>query len=259
MDASLLQQAATQAKTTWLEQALITLLPQIWDLNPESPGWQETAAGWAAQFDGLFEEKKLMTPGQQKNRRTDIANALRVIDPNHPVIRFVLLPSEVYTQLNNEQANRLNARENKFFSIKQADELVDRAINLLSSEEPNEVAAGLAVLVGRRISEILVSSFKPKTAYSLLFSEAVKRRGQVGMTFEIPTLAAADPVLEAINHLKQVWNIEDLKALNLSDNHLKRRINARYSRVPHACRLHFADLVPGREDILEVFQKAEAA
>jgi hypothetical protein len=119
---------------------------------------------------------------------TDIANALRTIDPNHPVIPFVLLPSEVYTQLNNEQASRLNARENKLFSTKQADQLVERAVKLLKSDKPDEVAAGLTVLVGRRISEILISEFKPKTVYSLLFSEAVKRRDQVGMEFEIPTL-----------------------------------------------------------------------
>jgi hypothetical protein len=247
MDASLLHHAATQAKTGWLQQALTDLLPQVWNLTKESPGWQDIASNWAAQIDRLFEQKKLTTPGQQKNRRTDIANALRTIDPNHPVIPFVLLPSEVYTQLNNEQASRLNARENKFFSTKQADELVERAIALLESDEPDEVAAGLAVLVGRRISEILISGFKPKTAYSLLFSEAVKRRGEVGMEFEIPTLAPADRVLEAIDHLKQVWSIDDLKALDLPDNHLKRRINARYSGVPHACRQHFADLVPGRE------------
>jgi hypothetical protein len=247
MDTDLLLQAATQAKTGWLQQALTERLPQVWNLTTESPGWEDTASEWAAQIDQLFQEKKLTTPGQQKNRRTDIANALRTIDPNHPVIPFVLLPSEVYTQLNNEQASRLNARENKFFSTKQADELVERAIKLLDSHEPDEVAAGLAVLVGRRISEILLSGFKPKTAYSVLFSEAVKRRGEEGLEFEIPTLAPADRVLGAINHLKQVWNIEDLKALDLPDNHLKRRINARYSGVPHACRQHFADLVPGRE------------
>lgn len=247
MATSLLHHAAAQAKTGWLEQALTDLLPQIWDLNTESPGWQETAASWAQQIDHLFEQKKLTTPTQQKNRRTDIANALRTIDSNHPLIPFVLLPSEVYTQLNNEQASRLNARENKFFSTKQADELVERATHLLESDKPDEVAAGLAVLVGRRISEILISGFKPKTTYSVLFSEAVKRRGEMGMEFEIPTLATADQVLEAIDHLKQVWNIEDLKTLDLPDNHLKRRINARYSGVPHACRQHFADLVPGRE------------
>lgn len=247
MDDSLLHQAATQAKTGWLEQALTELLPQVWNLTTDAPGASQIVSQWAAQIDRLFEQKKLTTPGQQKNRRTDIANALRTIDPNHPVIPFVLLPSEVYTQLNNEQASRLSARENKFFSINQADELVDRAIRLLESDKPDEVAAGLSVLGGRRISEILISQFKPKTAYSVLFSEAVKRRGEGGMAFEIPTLATADQVLGAIDHLKNVWNIDDIKALGLPDNHLKRRINARYSGVPHACRLHFADLVPGRE------------
>jgi len=247
MDLDLLHKATAQAKTKWLEKELKTLLPQVWDLTIASPNWQEQAAVWADQIDQMFIAQKLTTPSQQKNRRTDIVNALRVIHPGHPAIAHVLLPSSVYTVMNNEQASRLNARENKFFTSQQANLLVERAIALLESDEPDEVAAGLAVLVGRRISEILLSQFKPKTAYSLLFSEAVKRRGEGRLEFEIPTLAPADPVLRAIAQLKQVWSIAELRALNLPDNHLKRRINARYSGVPHACRKHFADLVPGRE------------
>src|SRR3712207_5524740 len=105
MDTDLLHRAAAQAKTSWLEKALTTLLPQVWDLTIASANWQENASVWAAQIDRLFEEKKLITPTQQKNRRTDIAKALRTIDPQHPLIPFVLLPSEVYTALNNEQAS----------------------------------------------------------------------------------------------------------------------------------------------------------
>lgn len=247
MDLDLLHKATAQAKTKWLEKELKTQLPQVWDLTIASPNWQEKAAIWAQQIDQMFIAQKLTTPSQQKNRRTDIANALRVIHPDHPAIAHVLLPSNVYTVMNNEQASRLNARENKFFTSQQANQLVERAIALLDRDEPDEVAAGLAVLVGRRISEILLSQFKLKAAYSLLFSEAVKRRGEVGLEFEIPTLAPAEQVLTAIAQLKQVWSIEELRALNLPDNHLKRRINARYSGVPHACRRHFADLVPGRE------------
>ena len=247
MDLDLLHKATTQAKTKWLEKELKTLLPQVWDLSTHTPDAQEKAAAWTAQIDQMFAVQKLMTPSQQKNRRTDIANALRLIHPDHPAIAHVLLPSSVYTVMNNEQASRLNARENKFLTSQQANLLVERAIALLDSGEPDEVAAGLAVLVGRRISEILISQFQPKTTYSLLFSEAVKRRGEGGLEFEIPTLAPAEKVLRAIAHLKQVWSIEELRALNLPDNHLKRRINARYSGVPHACRKHFADLVPGRE------------
>lgn len=244
---TLLHQAAAQAKTVWLEKALITLLPQVWNLTIESPSWQKSALDWTTQIERLFEEKKLSTPSQQKNRRTDIANALRTINPQHPLIPFVLLPSEIYAAMNNEQASRLNDRTSKFFSTQQADELVEKATSLLDSSNPNEVAAGLAVLTGRRISEILISLFRPKTAYSLLFSQAVKRRGQVDLEFEVPTLAAADSVLGAIEHLKQIWNIQELKALNLPNNHLRQRINAKYSGVPDACRKHFADLVPGRE------------
>ncbi|OLP19846.1 hypothetical protein BST81_03470 [Leptolyngbya sp. 'hensonii'] len=247
MDADLLHKAATQAKTRWLEKSLTLLLPQIWQLTIETPHWEAMASAWASQIDQLFQAQKLTTPGQQKNRRTDIANALRVIHPQHPAIPFVLLPTEVYIALNHAQAKQLNDRTNKFFSAQQANELVDRAIALLDRHNPDDVAAGLSVLVGRRISEILVSRFQPKTAFSLWFSEPAKRRGARGLTFEIPTLAEADRVLRAIEHLKQVWNIGDLQALGLPPNHLKRKINARYTSVPRACRQHFADLVPGRE------------
>lgn len=247
MELDLLHKATAQAKTKWLEKALEKLLPQVWNLSTHTPDAQQKAAAWADQIDQMFTDQKLTTPNQQKNRRTDIANALRVIHPDHPAIAYILLPSSVYTAMNHEQASWLNGRENKFFTSEQANQLVERAIALLKSDAPNEVAAGLAVLVGRRISEILLSQFQPKTAYSLLFSEAVKRRGERALEFEIPTLASAERILRAIAHLKQVWNIEEIRALNLSDNHLKRRINARYSGVPRACRQHFADLVPGRE------------
>lgn len=247
MHPDLLEQAATQAKTKWLEQELREMLPQVWDLTPQAPGWPEAAAAWATQIDQMFEYKKLLTPNQQKNRRTDIANALRTIAPQHPLIPFVLLPAEVYTQINNEQAKLLSARSSKFFSRQQADELVQRAIALLDQEEPNSVAAALALLVGRRIGEILISQFKPKTAFSLLFSEGLKRRQEQGLEFEIPTLTEAEPLLARIQWLQQVWKIEDLKSLDLAPNHLKRQINVRYSGVPHACRQHFAKLLPGRE------------
>src|SRR6476646_9442064 len=206
MDIDLLQKATAQAKTKWLERALANLLPQVGDLSTQTPNALEKVAVWADQIDQMFAAQKLMTPSQQKNRRTDIANALRMIHPEHPAIAHILLPSNVYTVMNNEQASRLNARENKFFTSQQANQLVERAIALLDSNEPDEVAAGLAVLVGRRISEILISQFKPKTAYSLWFSEAVKRRGEGGLEFEIPTLAPAAPVLRAIARLNQIWS-----------------------------------------------------
>ena len=92
MELDLLHTAAAQAKTKWLEKALEKLLPQRWDLSTHAPDAQEKAVAWAAQIDQIFVAQKLITPSQQKNRRTDIANALRVIHPDHPAIALSCSP-----------------------------------------------------------------------------------------------------------------------------------------------------------------------
>jgi hypothetical protein len=48
------------------------------------------------------------------------------------------------------------------------------------------VGAGLAVLIGRRISEILISTFSLKSAWSLNFSQMAKRKETQDITIEIP-------------------------------------------------------------------------
>ena len=110
------------------------------------------------------------------------------------------------------------------------------------------MAAGLAVLIGRRISEILISQFEEFTPYSLWFSEPVKKSSLMP-PLEIPTLIEAPLVLKAIAHLRDVWHIDDLMNEASSERQLKQAINRRYEDVPKAVRRHYKDLIPGREAV----------
>jgi len=237
-----------EAKTKWLQEFLEQNLPLVANLTAESPNWQENASIFAANLEKTLCDRGLTEPTQQKNPRSQVANVLRGYHPHHPAIPYpyTLLSPDTYTQLNLEQVLKTDERQTKFFSGADAIALVEKATSLLDCDDPNEIAAGLAVLIGRRMSEILISTFEPCTTYSVLFSEPVKKDGLIP-PMEIPTLIEADKVLEAIARLRDVWNIHDIKDSADSERQLKQAINKRYEDVPKAVRRHYSDLIPGRE------------
>jgi hypothetical protein len=165
------------AKTQWLREFLETNLPLVEHLTPDTPDWQAQAHTFADKLKMALTDRGLTDPNQQKNHRSQVANALRVCHPHHPAIPYpyTLLESETYTQLNLEQTLKTEQRLTKFFTSEGAIALVEKAESLLNSDDPNDMAASLALLVGRRISEILISQFEPCTTYSLWFSYPVKK------------------------------------------------------------------------------------
>jgi hypothetical protein len=205
---------------------------------------------FASQLDLLFIKRKLTSIAQQKNPRSNLVQALKAIDPDHPAISFVSLTSEQYRELNDLQRGRLADRSTKFISAQNVELLVERATKLLTSDDWAEVGAGLAVLVGRRISEILLSNFSPRTAWSLTFSEGSKKdEWATGLEIEIPTLTSADFCLDAIARLQAALKIDDLKTQSITAKAAKRAINERYSStISTRVDEHFGGLVPTRED-----------
>ena len=235
-------------KTKWLNDFLEKNIPLVAHLTPDTPNWQDKAFEFANKLEETLCDRQLTEPYQQKNARSQVVHVLRQYHPQHPAIPhpYVLLSSETYTQLNIEQLQKTDQRQTKFFSGADAIALVDKAASLLDSDNPNDIAAALAVLIGRRISEILISQFDPCSPYSIWFSEPVKKSSFMP-PLEIPTLIEADKVLSGIAHLRDVWNIEDLKNQADSERQLKQAINKRYEDVPKAVRRHYKDLIPGRE------------
>jgi Telomere resolvase len=238
---SWLKQAVSHATTKWLRDFLLAMLPQLHaqNLSPES---------FAADLQELFLSRSLISLAQQKNYRSNVCQALKSIDPHHPAILIVSPTTEEYRELNEVQRSKLAGRETKYFSSETADLIVDRATVLLESAEWSDVAAGLAVLIGRRISEILLSSFSLYSHWSLEFSE-MSKKSDTSMKIEIPTLAPASVVLAAIQRLQFSLQIDDLKADAFSAKNAKQVVNQRFSlAVTDRCHLYFSDLIPLRTD-----------
>jgi hypothetical protein len=252
-----LDQAAACGSTKWLKQFIRSYLPQ---LKQQAIAPQEFEQSLTEEL----EARRLMSPAQQKNYRSNVVQAIKIMDPNHPAIALVGLSTEQYRELNDQQRGVLAERETQYLTHDQVDQLVEKATALLESSEWADVAAGLAVLIGRRISEILLSEFELKTAWSLTFSGMAKKTNADGVTIEIPTLAPANRVIEAIRKLQQGLKIDDLKLNALSEREAKRQVNARYSgQVSKRVELHFSGLVPprtGKDDLYtHIFRAVYAA
>ncbi|GAB4440195.1 MAG: hypothetical protein OHK0035_30950 [Cyanobacteria bacterium J069] len=238
--------ATAHGATQWVKGLIKAYLPQLKDqvISPQQ---------FALRLTEELESRGLVTLAQQKNYRSNVVQALKVIDESHPAIAFVSPTTEEYRALNEAQRGRLAERETKYFTSDQAEALVNRAIALLDSAEWSDVGAGLAVLIGRRISEILLSRFSFKSAWSLTFSEMAKKVETEGLVIEIPTLAPAEVVLRAIERLQKGLRIEDLKLSSLSSKMAKQVVNRRYSEAVSAkCIAYFSGLVPtrsGREEL----------
>lgn len=237
-----LQSAENCGSTKWLKQFIRFYVAEL------QAGRLSTEA-FAEALEQEFASRMLNTPAQQKNYRSNVVQAIKVFDPEHPAIELVSLSTEQYRILNDQQRERIADRETRFITSEAAEAIVERARALIGSAEWSEVGAGLAVLIGRRISEILISTFSLKSAWSLNFSQMAKRKETQDITIEIPTLAPAQEVLAAIQRLQQGLRTDELKLQGLSDRQAKQKVNNLYSgAIADKCHEHFSDLVPIRTD-----------
>lgn len=225
----------------WLRQLLAQSLSELEDLPP-GPEGQARAQRW---FEGLlarFVERGLLTPAQQKNRVVDVRNAIRArFGDEHPALAYVGFDEKTWQEINLPTHDRTEARNENQRLLREPEKIVARAAKLLESPRFEDLAVGLGVTIGRRISELLDghARLEAVTAWSVSFTGQRKHRGdREGFAFEVPTLAPAADVLAAWKRLQVM----------LGDQRLDpREINNRYGhQVNQAAEGHFHGLVPSR-------------
>lgn len=90
--------------------------------------------------------------------------------------------------------------------------ILTKATQLLSDDYWRNVASALALLTGRRMSEIMkTASFEKSSEFSLWFTGTVERGGKIAPhCYEIPCLCAANDTVNALNWLRQEMPTHDL-------------------------------------------------
>ena len=235
MTSNLIETAAANARTKWLRELLQERLPQ---LKNDNTSYHD----WFLDLISVMEGRGLSKPTQQKDYLSDVRNAIAYLNPEHPALEVVNFDKETWTNINNRASDRLSERTTKFIS--NPDAIVKRAQVLLKSYQWSEIAAGLAVVTGRRCTEVIqTAQFEYKSKYSVTFTGALKRKNEpIECTFEIPTLCEANLVIEAIATLRHHLG-EEIQDLS------KRQVASRYGKaVASKCDRYFTELVPPRED-----------
>jgi hypothetical protein len=227
----------------WLQTAIDhDYLPVIASLKPTTAGrrlaqelnqrirqdWHEHGATALSQKQGLSDELRRYLKDK--------------LGEGHWVLDYVGLTTEEYAEINDRKQGRVAERNEATQQIEDPDAIVSRAVELIVGQHDwAEIAAGLAVLTGRRVAEILsTAQFEKKSQWSVTFTGALKRRGEVGLRFEIPTLTTADRVIGAMERLRA----ELPEAVGMD----AKAINRKYEQaVARACDRAFRGLVPTRE------------
>ena len=234
----LAEKALEQCSTQWLKTLLREFLPQIIGL-PNTPAGHQQAEQWDALIKGKMALRGLRTPPQQKNPITDVRQVIKTINPQHPALDKVGFTKEEWTEINMPSEQAVGRRMAK--PIADPEEIARRAALLLNSDSWSEIAAGLAVVTGRRAAEVMqTAQFEEASPWSVWFTGALKRRGEeVELRFEIPTLVKATSVIAATKRLRRAVDTEGMS---------NREINRAYSHaIAQACDRTFTDLVPSRE------------
>jgi len=204
MQDNLFSVASEKGRTRWLQSYLLQHLPELEQNNANYHHW----------FNSLI---------------------------NFMENRVVDFDKETWTAINNRNTDSIAERITKF--IDNPDAIVKRATVLLKSYQWSEIAAGLAVLTGRRSTEVIkTAQFEYKSKFSVVFTGALKRGNEpVECVFEIPTLCEASLVINAISSLREKLG-EEVSQLS------KRQVAARFGRaVATQCDRHFSELVPPRD------------
>lgn len=195
---------------------------------------------------------------QQRNLMTAVRAVLREkFGTEHLALQTMNFSSEEWIQINSVIAQRAAAQNESqvILSPETVNALVSRATQLLLSRSWADVAAALAVLTGRRSTEVLkTASFTLKTPYSVVFTGALKRRGEATtLSFEIPTLCQAQYVVTALSKLRSALPTQTMTP---------QQVNQFADDVCAACNKYFADLIPapeGRDNLYtHLFRKVYA-
>ncbi|WP_026102219.1 hypothetical protein [Pleurocapsa sp. PCC 7319] len=107
------ERAIQCARTQWLKRLLEEFLPQLIPLT-NSDRDRSKAKLFDALLKDKFVERGLTSPSQQKNRITDVRNAIKVFDPQHPVLSVVGLSSSEWIEINSQAASVTHHRSTQF-------------------------------------------------------------------------------------------------------------------------------------------------
>ena len=201
----------------WLAERLQEVLPQLEVLGVAQEGeiqriCAEEIAAWRAR-PTMKSLRSLNTP------MIDTRNAIRMLpvtesnswvnprthEREHVALRFMNFSDEEWAAMKalTEEGRQQRLEGQQLLDYPEA--IVERAATLLVSPRWEDIAVGLAVTTGRRLTELLkTATFHPMRPWTVHFSGQLKQKADRLAPYEIPTLVEASLVLEAWQRLRSL-------------------------------------------------------
>jgi hypothetical protein len=193
-------------------------LAQLRGLGSEQEGeierlCQQEMAAWRAR-PTMREESSLQEP--MRHARNAIREHLPVTSFNrwknpktqeyeHLGLKHLNFTLEEWQRINADSDERFARRRRQQQQITQPDAVVALAEELLRLDEWYNLALGVTITTGRRITEVLKTGiFAPKTDFTVWFKGQLKTKAEDLPAYEIPTLAPADLVMSAVTRLRRI-------------------------------------------------------
>lgn len=206
----------------WLEERWGTLIGALEVLGKEQEEQIrllcEAEKGWWRQRPGMKKVSSLKNP--MTETRNHIREVLLLREDNwwinpksqakeHLALKYLNFSTEEWTQMSLPSEEALQARVLQPLFLADPDAVLERGEQLLQMQTWPEIVVGIGLNTGRSLAEILKTGvFRPKTAYSVLFSGPLTVYEQMCPFFEVPTFARADVVLEACLRVRQMFGMQ---------------------------------------------------
>jgi Telomere resolvase len=166
-------------------------------------------------------------------------------EKEHIILKFLNWSVEEWAAMNGQSVKRMHERKETQLILADPYQIVAKAEQLLASENWQEVVIGLAVVSGRRLSEIgRAGDLQPYSTYTAIFSGQLKTK--VLKPYEVPLLLPSGMVIAAWSRLRSLVDLSHIEDIS----------KAYGTELSAAARVHFAELVPVWEGYKGLFVKA---
>ncbi len=219
----------------WLEERLSVLLPALSTLGTAQEAeiarlCEEEIAAWRARptMKKASALRPVMTAARNAIKQLPLTQENRYKDAKsgqwqHIALKYMNFTDEEWAAMNAISDEKFQERLENQQVIDHPQEVVARAEKLLHSDRWDDLVTGLAIVTGRRLTEILKTGrFFPRSMYTVIFDGQLKRKDIALEPYEIPTLVNAELVLAAWRRLR---SLEDTTGL---DNG---QVAQKYSRI----------------------------
>lgn len=187
------------------------------------------------------EIENLLSNYTKSTAKNIIVSYNKILDSNNlhiykDIIRFIFTPQ--YKTINKAYKERLSKRTNNAIFIKNGQDLINLAYSYIQSYDYKKISVGLAILTGRRTSEILKTAKFTKVDKSHIYFEGqLKHESSEG--YVIPVLGNSSEIIKALENLRIIKHYKSIESVNENaSGELNRFIKKHLSKWNKSLKMH---------------------